>query len=141
MKTTIFLVVITLLTSTEMIGQSSKVVEQNISLVKFGRKANSFLGSFVQIEGSKIWGEVGKKEGIIRSQFVETHRDDRSIYLVDHYRGVKIQLDLQAKKVLYGDRHNPQMQPLYRITQSYSEIFWIEDFKCTGSKGKIVGLK
>lgn len=48
-------------------------------------------------------------------KFVETQRDDWSVYLLDRSRNVRLQLDLHRKLVLYAAGNDP-MQPLYQIT-------------------------
>ncbi|MCY0096127.1 MliC family protein [Hoeflea ulvae] len=46
--------------------------------------------------------------------FVETQRDDWSVYLLDRGRNVRLQIDLHRKLVLYSDGSGP-MQPIYKI--------------------------
>ena len=49
-------------------------------------------------------------------QFNEDRRDDWSVYLLDPSRGVKLQLDLHTRKVMYSDSGAPSPRPLYDIT-------------------------
>ncbi|WP_417416263.1 MliC family protein [Hoeflea sp.] len=50
-------------------------------------------------------------------RFTETGRDDWSVYLVDRSRGVRLQLDLHRKLVLYAAGNGP-MQRLYNIVDA-----------------------
>jgi membrane-bound inhibitor of C-type lysozyme len=61
-----------------------------------------------------IWVE-GNADG--SNTFIETHRDEWSVYLYDQSRDVYLQLDLHRQLILYGQGHNGRrMQPLYQIT-------------------------
>ena len=51
--------------------------------------------------------------------FVETHRDEWSVYLLDSGRNARIQLDLWQKKIYYSDT-NTARTPIYAITGASS---------------------
>ncbi|MGB0932005.1 MAG: hypothetical protein ACPGVB_14570, partial [Chitinophagales bacterium] len=57
------------------------------------------LGAFIEKE-NKAWQEASLKNGTFN--FIETHRDQWSVYLQDKSRNVFIQLDLHTKKVMYS---------------------------------------
>lgn len=81
--------------------------------LKFGQNGAP-LGHFRKQSGNN-WTEEGKREGDVRFNFVETGRDEWSVYLRDNSRGVNIQLDLHRKKVIYSDNSNPTPRDLYDI--------------------------
>ncbi len=117
-----FLLIFTLITSASLIGQNKKVTGENVTFVKFGNNSSNFLGTFMQKGGNKQWVEEGKRQGVVLFKYRETHRDAWSVYLTDNSRGVKIQLDLHTKKVMYSDKRNPTKRFLYTITESYTGI-------------------
>jgi hypothetical protein len=55
-------------------------------------------------------------------EFDERARDERSVYLSDSSRGVRLQLDVARALVLYADEDEPQMRPLYPITSSAADV-------------------
>ncbi len=96
------------------------VTGRNVTFIKFANAQGKFLGTFIMRGGNKQWEEEGTKQGVARFKFVETHRDDWSVYLHDASRGVNVQLDLHTRKVMYSDRRNPKRRPLYTITERYA---------------------
>jgi hypothetical protein len=80
---------------------------------------NTQTADFVLLAG-KNWAEK-TKDGKVVSSFVETQRDDWSVYLTDASRKVDLQLDLFKKQVFYTDAATPQ-KPLYRILGSSAEV-------------------
>ena len=118
MRTILFSAILFLLANTDLSGQ--QVNGRNVTFVKFGNNSSSFLGSYIQRGGNKQWVEEGRKQGVANFKFQETHRDDWSVYLVDRSRGVKIQLDLHTKKVMYSDKRNSKPRVLYNITERYA---------------------
>ena len=54
------------------------------------------------------------RDGEVINRFVETHRDQWTVYLLDSAREVRIQLDLWRKKVRYSDNETP-IRDLYDI--------------------------
>ncbi|MCC6605568.1 MAG: hypothetical protein IT327_20345, partial [Anaerolineae bacterium] len=83
------------------------------NLAHFSLFNGTHLGEFRQT-GEKRWVEFGKG-GVPRFHFVETLRDDWSVYLHDESRNVGIQLDFWRKMVIYSDA-TPQQFDLYPIT-------------------------
>jgi hypothetical protein len=49
------------------------------------------------------WVEDSAKDGPNQFQFVETDRDDRSIFLFDNSRKVMLEVDTIGNTILYGD--------------------------------------
>lgn len=70
-------------------------------------------GMFVQLQNGR-WEERGANGG--RFNFQETNRDDASIYLFDASRSVQLQLNIATRTILYADPTNPQMRPIYQIS-------------------------
>ncbi len=84
-----------------------------VCLAEFGHASGKALGSFVQ-KNATDWVEQNAA-GKASFKFKEEGRDEWSVYLKDASRGVKIQLDLHTKKVMYSDRNNPKARVLYSI--------------------------
>ena len=70
-------------------------------------------GHYAQV-GTKAWAEY-PPAGEVPFRFVETQRDEWSVYLNDPSRNVQIQLDLFRRKVSYGTGGGPRSD-LYDIT-------------------------
>lgn len=79
----------------------------NVDYVQFGG------GYYAQV-GDKAWAEYNTA-GQVTFRFVETQRDEWSVYLNDPSRNVQIQLDLFRRKVGYGTGGGPKSD-LYDIT-------------------------
>ena len=122
MKTILFSAILMLTASSFLSGQRSQVNGRNVTFVKFGNAKSSFVGSFIQRGGNKQWVEEGRKQGVARFKFQETHRDDWSVYLIDRSRGVNIQIDLHTKKIMYSDRKSKRSRHLYNVTERYSGV-------------------
>ena len=91
------------------ISSSSSVVNgRNVTSAKFNG------GKYV-MTGANAWAEQGSNGSGF--SFVEDNRDDWSVYLSDASRGVRIQIDIHRKLVLYADQGAPAMRPLYPIIQ------------------------
>jgi hypothetical protein len=75
-------------------------------------------GSFRQI-GDKQWAEY-TAQGAAAYNFVETARDDWSVFLIDRSRNVEIQLDVHRKMIGYAPVGQPRGD-LYRITRVYRQ--------------------
>ena len=73
----------------------------------------SYPGGSISLRGNR-WTERNADGS---HTFAETGRDDWSVYLLDRSRGVRLQLDLHRKLVLYADGNAP-MQPLYQIVDA-----------------------
>jgi hypothetical protein len=67
----------------------------------------------IRMTGQNTWVEQGNDGG--QFNFVEDNRDDWSVYLSDASRGVRLQIDIHRKLVLYADGGAPNMRPLYPI--------------------------
>ena len=75
--------------------------------------------TFVQLTGRR-WEERSPDGGGAR--FEETGRDDSTVYLRDRGRGVRIQLNLQTRMVMYSDTGAPRMRDLYQITGASAAV-------------------
>lgn len=73
-------------------------------------------GSFIHT-GNGTWVEQGHDGSTFN--FVETRRDDWSVYLHDASRNVNLQLDLHRGLILFAEGNQP-MQPLYQIVGALS---------------------
>jgi hypothetical protein len=82
----------------------------NVGLVKYREHGN---GSFFAIGGGN-WKEINSQS---TSSFVETGRDEWSVYLRDPQRNLTVQLDLWQKKVYYTPAGG-QRTELYAIVES-----------------------
>lgn len=87
---------------------------RNVTQLTFGQQGRR-IGQFRQTAPGQ-WQEIGDDGGGF--SFQESTRDDWSVYLSDPSRGVRIQLDLYRKLVLYEDSNAPGMRPLYEIINS-----------------------
>jgi hypothetical protein len=67
------------------------------------------------VSGPGTWIEQGNNGS--RFNFVETNRDDWSVYLSDASRGVQLQIDLYRRQIFYSDTTSPQ-RPLYPISNT-----------------------
>ena len=81
----------------------------NVTVVQFSK------GSFEQATSGR-WLEFGAGSNQARYTFQETNRDAWSVYLVDHRRGVKIQIDLHRRWIRYADQAYPRYRDLYAVT-------------------------
>ena len=90
-------------------GSSAGVNGRNATRVTFAQGA-------YRMTGPGKWEERGRDGASF--QFAEDRRDDWSIYLTDASRGVRLQLDLHTRKVMYADSGAPNLRPLYDITGS-----------------------
>jgi hypothetical protein len=91
---------------------ASKANGHTVTGVAYGEQGK-LLGRFREVQ-PLAWVELGPK-GAVRFHFDEVQRDDWSVYLVDHSRGVEIQLDLYTHQVKYKDADSPDQRVLYQI--------------------------
>lgn len=91
---------------------TGEVNGMTVTQVYFTGDGATELGSFVALGGGK-WVERDLNRKTV-FHFVETQRDQWSVFLTDRSRGVEIQLDLYTKQVLYGPI-GQQRWPLYLI--------------------------
>jgi hypothetical protein len=89
------------------LAQAQPVTGRNVTEVAFAN------GRFIMGPMGQ-WDERGDDSGHFR--FSEMNRDDWSVYLFDGSRGVRLQLDLHTRKVMYADASDPAMRPLYEVT-------------------------
>ena len=94
----------------EIMSVSRKVNGMMVKKVTY--KMGNSTGAFKNTAG-KNWSELNKNG---TSTFVETGRDDWSVYLFDKSRNVNIQLDLHTEEVLYGQKGS-KLKPLYKIVE------------------------
>jgi len=85
----------------------------NVRLVQFGG------GTYAQA-GDGSWTEFDSA-GRAAFHFVETQRDEWSVYLNDPSRNVQIQLDLFRRKISYGT-NGGQRSDLYDITGAMPKV-------------------
>ena len=75
---------------------------------------------FVLAPGGR-WNEVGRG-GNASFTFEETGREGGKVMLLDRSRGVRLQLDLDSKQVLYSDDAAPKPVMLYAITDASTVV-------------------
>ena len=85
---------------------------RNAALAQYG-SGGKFLGEFRQV-GAEAWHEDSRHNGL-SFDFVETHRDDWSVYLHDPSRDVRIQIDLHTRKIYLSDAQTPEPRPIYDV--------------------------
>jgi hypothetical protein len=90
-------------------GRSAVVNGRNVI------QANMQAGRLIMTDNG-AWVEQGNDGATFN--FVEDGRDDWSVYLSDASRGVRLQIDIHRKLVLYADQGAPNMRPLYPITSA-----------------------
>jgi hypothetical protein len=85
----------------------------NVNLVRHA-------GGHFARQGDGTWAEYNSA-GQITYRFVETQRDEWSVYLNDPSRNVQIQLDLFRRKISYGT-DGGQRSDLYDITGAMPKV-------------------
>lgn len=85
-----------------------------VQFVKYGQGGRS-QGEYRQT-GDRMWQEVPASGS--GYSFNEAGRDDWSVYLDDPARNVRIQIDLQRRKIYYTDANNPRRE-LYDVLGAY----------------------
>lgn len=85
------------------------------SVVFSNSTENTLTGTIEFQHFNNIWREYSKDD-ILVAEFVEDRRDEWSVYLRDHSRGVDLQLDIHHNKIVYT--HNGVTQDLYQIIAS-----------------------
>lgn len=90
-----------------------RVKGDNVIKVKFNGGA-----SFVNVN-YKVWEERGS-DGRKAFNFRETGRDEWSVYLVDDSRGVRIQIDLWQKDIIYSDLRGKKFV-LAKVEEAFSK--------------------
>ena len=100
---------------------AAPVVGWLVEQVDFGGGGQK-LGAFFQT-GPNAWKEVNT-QGQTTFQFVETNRDDWSVYMKDSSRGVSIQIDLHRKKVRYSDSNTP-WRDQYDVLSAAPVVGWL----------------
>jgi hypothetical protein len=84
------------------------------------------------------WVEDSVKDGRDRFQFVETDRDDRSIYLFDASRKVMLQIDTIGNTVFYGDPTVRRREQFRIFSQSSKPTGWLATNVTVSDASKIV---
>jgi len=77
-------------------------------------------GYFIQT-GPVTWRESGKVD---KFEFIESARDEWSVYLDDPTRKVSIQIDLFRKKIRYSDPETP-WRDQYDLLSAASVVGWL----------------
>lgn len=88
----------------------------NVTQVVFSADGTTALGIYIAIADGRWLEQDTNRE--TRFTFVETRRDEWSVYLLDESRGVELQLDLYTRKVMYNPIGQPRYQ-IYWITEAY----------------------
>ncbi|MDX2193914.1 MAG: hypothetical protein NW201_11205 [Gemmatimonadales bacterium] len=91
---------------------AAQVKGPNAAMVTYVSPDGRMTGVFRQLP-SGLWLEQNPQG---RNEFREEGRDEWSVYLLDPGRGVRIQLDLFQKTVVYRDARNTGGSVLYRVT-------------------------
>ena len=84
-------------------------------------RVDDAVGSYIET-GAKAWSELDAN-GKTVFEFVESNRDDWSVYLNDQSRKVSIQIDLYRKKIRYSDPQTP-WRDQYDILSARSVVGW-----------------
>ena len=84
-------------------------------------RVDDAVGSYIET-GAKAWRELDAK-GKTVFEFVESSRDDWSVYLNDPSRNVSIQIDLYRKKICYSDPQTP-WRDQYDLLGARSVVGW-----------------
>lgn len=96
-------------------------------------------GTLIQV-GESTWEEVKNSPTGNNFVFDETGRDDRNVYLEDPSRGVRLQVDLVARKIFYGDANTPRRE-LYDVLGASDRINgWIVRRVSYATGGKPMGI-
>lgn len=66
-------------------------------------------GEFRRVVGTKNWQELDKNGEVIFG-FVESNRDEWSVYMKDASRNVSIQIDIFTQKIFYSDAKTPRRE-------------------------------
>lgn len=90
------------------------VTGRNVTSVNVAEGANR-AGGIRKVEGNR-WTEFDAAgQGI--ADYEEARRDDKSVFIVDHGRGVTLQIDVRARKVTYLDAAG-RRRVIYEILSS-----------------------
>lgn len=87
----------------------------SVRQVTFTDGNGTMLGTYRQT-GTGTWVETNAA-GATTFNFVESARDEWSVYLLDSSRGAEVQLDLHTREVKFNWLGQPR-QPLYRISSA-----------------------
>ncbi|MHA6287299.1 hypothetical protein [Maricaulis sp. CAU 1757] len=96
-------------------GALAQVTGENATFIRFDG------GSFERINQPRTWQEFGQGNPAPRFTWIETHRDDWSVYLRDDSRNMQMQIDLHTGWVRLAWPGQP-MSDHYRITESDARV-------------------
>lgn len=82
--------------------------------ITYGKGGQTF--GTIAVSGDQRWRDV--REGGAPVEYEETNRDEGAVFLVDRSRGVRLQLDLRARKIYYSDRKRPQRRAVFDIIET-----------------------
>jgi len=99
--------------------QQAPLNANGLSVTRVAYGVNGEATGEIRQIGAGEWEERGDSGG--RAHFRETGRDEWSVYLDDSSRGVRLQLDLHRRLVLYGAGNSPEMGPLYGISSASAD--------------------
>lgn len=88
-----------------------------VTRVDYAHSANGKAQGSFRRTGDRAWAEINAA-GQPMFRFVETQRDEWSVYLHDSQRDVRIQLDLYTRRVNYSDTGNPALRRLYDLVDA-----------------------
>lgn len=88
-----------------------------VNRVDYAPTANGKAQGSFRRTGDRAWTEINAA-GQPMFRFVETQRDEWSVYLHDSQRDVRIQLDLYTRRVNYSDKDNPALRKLYDLVDA-----------------------
>lgn len=89
-----------------------------VTRVDYAPSANGTAQGSFRRTGDRAWAEYNAA-GQPLFRFVETQRDEWSVYLNDSQRPVRVQLDLYTRRVNYSDSANPVLRKLYDLVDAH----------------------
>lgn len=105
-----------------------KINGKNVNLIEVNA------GFYYRHMGNKKWLETNKKTFKNKNNFVETGRDDYSVYLYDKAREVKMQIDLHRNVMTYADR-NTKKRDQYTVVKAMEKVKGMEVIKVEYATG------
>jgi len=105
-----------------------KINGKNVNLVEVDA------GFYYRHMGNKNWLETNKKTFKNKNHFVETARDDYSVYLYDKAREVSMQIDLYRKKMTYADP-NTKKRDQFNVVNKWEKAKALQMIKVEYDKG------
>ena len=96
---------------------STRMLGRIVHEVNYRSEDGRAAGRFLEVSEG-VWWQRASGGDLAAYRFLETGRDDWSVYLVDDARGIHLQLDLQ-KAVIYLCDKNHSRQALYGIEGAF----------------------